>query len=78
MRALLLQDSDECDIILVAHHTVVDGMSIVFIMRDLMQALSGKKLEVLPVPASQEQRYMPVSLLSSGGRTAAAKSSVSE
>lgn len=58
IRVLLLQGGDRCDVIVVAHHTVVDGMSLVFIMRDLMQALSGKALEILPVPASQEQFYV--------------------
>ena len=60
MRVLLLKGDDRCDIILVAHHTVVDGMSLVFIMRDLIEALLGKELEALPVPASQEQFHAPL------------------
>jgi hypothetical protein len=60
MRAILLEGDDRCEIILVTHHTIADGMSLIFVIRDLLQALSGKKLTPLPLPPSQEERIAEV------------------
>ena len=55
MRALLLRCGSRCEIILTTHHSIADGMSVVFIMRDLLQAVSGNKLAVLSTPPSAEE-----------------------
>src|ERR1700722_19670455 len=33
MRALLLLDNDRCEVILTAHHSIADGMAIVYVIR---------------------------------------------
>jgi hypothetical protein len=60
MRAILLEGDNHCEIILVIHHVIADGMSMLFIMRDLLQALSGQKLTPLPVPPTQEERLAAI------------------
>ena len=60
MRAILLEGDDRCEIILVTHHTIADGMSLIFVMRDLLQALSGKKLAPLPLPPTREERVAAI------------------
>jgi hypothetical protein len=42
------------DLILSAHHSICDGMSLAFAMRDVLQALSGSKLNKLSLHSSQE------------------------
>ena len=60
MRALLLHDENQCVIILTTHHTIADGTSLVFIMRDLMQAISGENLAQLSVPPYQEELFSQI------------------
>jgi hypothetical protein len=60
MRAVLLRGNRRCEIILTTHHTIADGMSLVFVMRDLIHAVSGQKLAPLPVPPSQEALFAPL------------------
>ena len=41
--------------ILVAHHSIADGLSIAFVIRNLLQALSGNPIDLLPLlPAHEE------------------------
>jgi hypothetical protein len=54
MRAVVVQAPDEAALILVTHHTIADGMSLAFLMRDMLQALSGEQLRPLPCPPSQD------------------------
>jgi len=55
VRAVLLHEVDRAVIILVAHHSIADGRSIAFVVRDLLQALSGIPIDLLPVlPAHEE------------------------
>jgi Condensation domain len=60
MRALLLQGDDRCEIVLTTHHSVADGMSVVFVMRDLLRAVSGEKLAPLPTSPSQDDLLAPI------------------
>jgi Condensation domain len=55
IRAVLLHEKHRCIIILVAHHSIADGISLVYAIRDLLQALSGKALNTLPLPPSHEE-----------------------
>jgi hypothetical protein len=50
LRAVLLQEPERAVCILSAHHAIGDGVSITFVVRDLLQALTGKALPRLPVP----------------------------
>jgi hypothetical protein len=56
-RVVLLLEEDECDIILTSHHAIADGMSMVYLIRDLLQAVSGTTLDMLGTPPSQEERF---------------------
>jgi hypothetical protein len=53
-RAVLLHEKRRSTFLLVTHHSIADGRSVAFAIRDLLQALSGKPLERLPVLASHE------------------------
>jgi hypothetical protein len=55
IRAVLLRHPDKSILILSAHHSIGDGLSMAFAIRDLLQALSGERLESLPPLAPMEQ-----------------------
>jgi hypothetical protein len=55
VRAVLLHEPDQAVIILVAHHSVADGRSIAFVIRDLLRALSGEDVDALPLLPSHEE-----------------------
>jgi hypothetical protein len=44
LRATLLHGADRSIIILAAHHSVADGLSLTFLLGDLLRAVSGQKL----------------------------------
>ena len=54
VRAVLLHTDASCMLILSAHHSICDGMSLAFAIRDTLQALSGIKLEELDLHGSEE------------------------
>jgi Condensation domain len=54
MRAVLLQGDDRSEIILTTHHSIADGMAAVFVIRDLLLAMSGEKLVPLSTPPSED------------------------
>jgi len=56
VRAVLMHNDSSCMLILSAHHSICDGMSLAFAMRDVLQALSGSKLKKLSLHSSQERR----------------------
>jgi Condensation domain len=58
-RAVLLYESHRATILLTVHHSIADGLSIALVIRDLLEALSGKALETLPVPLPQEDLCPP-------------------
>jgi hypothetical protein len=57
IRAMLLRAGPDTPaaIILTAAHVIIDGMSAIYILRDLFSALNGHQLKALPVPPSQEE-----------------------
>ncbi len=55
LRAVLLHRADRAALVLVAHHSVSDGISMALLIRDLMRALAGQSLEPLPIPPSSER-----------------------
>jgi hypothetical protein len=55
IRAVLLHQPDKSILIFSAHHSIGDGLSMAFAIRDVLQALSGERLESLPPLASMEE-----------------------
>jgi NRPS condensation-like uncharacterized protein len=53
-RAVLLHQETHCTFILSSHHAVCDGSSRIFLLRDILLALSGHSLETLPLEPSRE------------------------
>jgi hypothetical protein len=53
-RAVLLHQETHCTFILSSHHAVCDGSSRIFLLRDILLALSGHALEALPLEPSRE------------------------
>jgi hypothetical protein len=53
-RAVLLHQETHCTFILSSHQAVCDGSSRVFLLRDMLLALSGHALEALPLVPSRE------------------------
>ncbi len=55
VRAVLMHTDASSMLILSAHHSICDGMSLAFAVRDMLQALSGLKLKKLSLHSSQEE-----------------------
>lgn len=56
VRAVLLrQGANAATLVLSFDHTVADGMAALFVLEDVLAVLNGHKLNVLPVPHSQEE-----------------------
>ncbi|MFJ4783751.1 condensation domain-containing protein [Streptomyces sp. NPDC088794] len=53
-RAVLVGDGDRSALLLTFYHCVVDGIGGVAVLNDLVSALNGQELEILPIPPSQE------------------------
>jgi len=53
-RAVLLHQETHCIFILSSYHAVSDGFSLIFLLRDILLALSGHALEALPLAPSRE------------------------
>jgi NRPS condensation-like uncharacterized protein len=54
VRATLLRGIDRSVIILCAHHAIADGLSLSFLVRDLLRALAGEPVTLNPETASLE------------------------
>jgi NRPS condensation-like uncharacterized protein len=52
VRTVLIRDEQRSTLIMSIYHAIGDGTSFFFIIRDLLQALTGKSLEPLPFPPS--------------------------
>lgn len=55
LRAVLIHYPHRYVLILTAHHSISDGLSLSFIIRDLLAALSGRKLTSYPFPAAIDE-----------------------
>jgi NRPS condensation-like uncharacterized protein len=53
-RAVLLHQKTHCIFILSSHHAVADGISLIFLLRDILLTLSGHALDTLPLAPSRE------------------------
>jgi len=54
IRALLIQGARDAAFVLIAHHSIADGLSLVYAMRDTLDALAGRLLPPLPWLPSQD------------------------
>jgi hypothetical protein len=54
VRVVLIHEESKSTVIVSAHHSIADGLSLTFIVRDLLKALSGRSLERLQLTPSQE------------------------
>ncbi|HTF63741.1 MAG TPA: condensation domain-containing protein [Edaphobacter sp.] len=55
VRSVLIHKPQSAVLILIAHHAIADGMALVFLIRDLLQALSGGQIEALSFSSSAEE-----------------------
>jgi hypothetical protein len=57
-RCVLMHEEDKSVFIFSAHHSIADGLSVAYVVRDLLHALGGEKLEALPpMPAEEPLVY---------------------
>lgn len=61
MRFILVQSSEESDLIILCHHVICDGMSLAYLTRDIMTYLGepAREVEVLPAPAPIDLENFP-------------------
>jgi hypothetical protein len=57
MRAVLIQGDGRCALVLAAHHAINDGMGMTYLVRDILEALSGKSLDPLPLEPSMDALF---------------------
>jgi hypothetical protein len=61
-RGRILHGADQCIVLLCLHHSISDGLSAVYLIRDLLKVLSGEHLNPYPLPMSQERLLSRVDL----------------
>ncbi len=64
IRFALLTSDETSDLVVTAHHAICDGLSLAYLIRDLLQHLADpdKPVERLPVPPLIDESIMPVSV----------------
>src|SRR3984885_14810058 len=55
VRSGLIHEPHSAVLIMVAHHSIADGMALVFLIRDLLQVLSGGQIEALSFSSTAEE-----------------------
>jgi hypothetical protein len=55
VRCVLVHKANEATLIVAAHHSVSDAAGILFVIRDILQALSGCDIVPLPLPRNEEE-----------------------
>jgi NRPS condensation-like uncharacterized protein len=55
IRSVLIHKPQSAVLITIAHHAIADGMALVFLIRDLLQVLSGGQIEPLSFSSSAEE-----------------------
>ncbi len=55
LRAVLMHTPHHATLILVAHHSLADGLAIAFFLRDLLETLAGAPMPPLPLGRAQEE-----------------------
>src|SRR5262249_39683210 len=54
IRAVLIQGTRDAAFTLIAHHSIADGLSLAYAIRDTLDALAGRSRPLLPWPPSQD------------------------
>jgi hypothetical protein len=68
LRAALVQGEAVSELILVAHHSIGDGVSAMYLVRDLLESMEGYKLEPLPPRPSLEESVFGIEQAQDGER----------
>jgi hypothetical protein len=55
IRSVLIHKPQSAVLIMIAHHAIADGMALVFLIRDLLQVLSGGQIKPLSFNSSAEE-----------------------
>ena len=55
IRSVLIHKPQSAVLIMIAHHAIADGIALVFLIRDLLQVLSGEQIEALPFSSTSEE-----------------------
>jgi NRPS condensation-like uncharacterized protein len=55
IRGVLIHKPQSAVLIMIAHHAIADGMALVFLIRDLLQVLSGGQIEALSFSDSDDE-----------------------
>jgi hypothetical protein len=55
LRSTLVRGESIAELVLAAHHSIGDGISAIYLVRDLLESLEGNRLEALPPRASLEE-----------------------
>jgi hypothetical protein len=55
VRTVLIHEPDRCIVIIAAHHSIADGMSMTVVLHDLVRALAGEVIARYPLLPSQEE-----------------------
>jgi NRPS condensation-like uncharacterized protein len=55
IRSVLVHKPQSAVLIMIAHHAIADGMALVFLIRDLLQVLSGGHIEALSFSSTAEE-----------------------
>jgi NRPS condensation-like uncharacterized protein len=55
IRTVLIHKPQSAVLIMIAHHSIADGMALVFLIRDLLQVLSGEQIEAFSFSSSGEE-----------------------
>jgi hypothetical protein len=55
VRSVLIHKPQSAVLIMIAHHAIADGMAFVFLIRDLLQVLSGGQIEALSFSSAAEE-----------------------
>jgi NRPS condensation-like uncharacterized protein len=55
IRVVLIEDQKKPTIVFAVYHAISDGVSMMFVIRDLLQALNGQTLQSLAVPFSTDE-----------------------
>jgi NRPS condensation-like uncharacterized protein len=55
IRSVLIHEQQSAVLIMIAHHAIADGMALAFLVRDLLQVLSGGQIEPLSFSGSADK-----------------------
>ena len=64
IRFILLQSPSISELLILCHHTICDGLSLAYLVRDIMTHLGDpeKEVEILPAPIPISKENLPISL----------------